>query len=325
MKKYILITLVLLITGFVFTTCEDNEHFIPKDTPSVFHFLAATAAVNEAVLDKDGEFVRANTLTLTVMWSKHHPTGGTIDLEVKPISEINGNPVVPAIEGVDYTISTKKLTFPADGDGMYKQTVDITTKYDPTFTGSKNFEVKISDANVDGEVILGAYGAPGSVMVSIGDVNHPFTALIGNVKLKADRYNAATTEVNAIIAPDPDDTNVLWLTTNLHSNATYNTPLKMNAKTTDDGYEVSIKFPQKSGNYSATQTAWWFATYWIDAEDDWDATLDEYTITGTTGKDKMELKFDGAFVLFVTNNDSGSILGYLVNYLIPRTLVISKE
>lgn len=315
MKKYILIFLVAFFTGFIFTGCVDNEIFIPKDIQSVFHFTAATASVAEVTLDKNGEPVgKGNTLDFTVMWSKHAATSGNITLAVYPRTK------VPAIEGTDYTISTKSLSFSED---QYTQTFSITTKYDPTYTGAKTFTIKISGSNVD-DVRIGAFGASDSVRVTINDVNHPLVALIGDVKLKAERYpSSAPSEVNSVIAPDPDDNSVLWLTTNLSTNA-FNTPLKMVVKDTGEGYEVSIKFPQKSANYSATQTAWWFATVWIDAEDDWDDTLDDHTIVGITGKDKIEIKFDGGFVQYVTNNDNGSVLGYTIPYIIPRTLVISK-
>ena len=325
MKKYFLSRLVILFAGFVLTTCEDNDKFIPTGTPSVFHFTQASISVDEATLDKDGELDKVNTIKLTVMWSKHHPTAGNITLDVVPVTQIGGNPVVPAIEGEDYTISTKSLSFNGEGEGMYEQSFTITTMYDPTFTGSKIFDVKIVSSDVS-DARLGATGASGSVRVTIGDVNHPLVSLIGNVKLKATRYIDGPVEVNSVIAPDPDDTEILWLYTNFRSDA-INMPLKLNVKDLGDEFEVSIKLPQKAGDWSSTMTAMWFATYWIDAEDDWDITYGDHTIIGKTPKNKTNIEFDGAFALMVTYNDDGRVAGYVggVNYLIPHTLFIYKD
>ena len=288
MKKYILISLAVLFAGFVFTACEDNEKFIPTDTPSVFHFTAASASVAEVELNEKGEpDGDENTLKLTVIWSKYKPASGNVTLEVIPVSMIGTNPVVPAIEGEDYTISTKSLSFTEDGDGMYTQTVTITTKYDPTFTGAKYFDVKIVNSTVEGARI-GATGAGESCRITINDVNHPLVALIGKATLSYTCYWDGPVSFVADIKPDLDDTDVLWMTPNMRT-GTLNAPMKLVVKNTDDdeGFEVSISFPQDGGLNGSTPF-----TYCATSEQRGYFTRDDVTIVATTPKDAIDIFFE---------------------------------
>jgi len=314
MKKYILSLTVLVIAGFVFTGCVDNDIFVPKDTPPVFRFQSGTVAVAEVRLDADKNPIGTGiTQEITVVWHKQVLEAGEITLQVAP----RGN--VQAVEGTDYTISTKTLSFAAD---EYQKKFSITTIYDPTYTGTKQFTITIASSTVSG-ARLGAFGAAGTCVVSINDVDHPLVALIGNVKLKATQYYTGNIIKDAIITPDDEDDKILWLTTNLRTDD-LNTKMKMEVKDNGDEYELSIKFPILAGRWDATRTAYWYATYWIDAEDDWDVTLSDHTIVGKTKKDEINIEFDGGFVQFVQNNETGAIAGYSVDYIVPRTLVISK-
>jgi len=308
MKKYILICTVLFVTGFVFTACVENETFIPTDTPSVFHFTEASVSVEEVILDKDGEPEGTeNTLTLTVMWSKHLPASGNVTLAVYPRTD------VPAIENTDYTISTKSLSFT---DEQYTQTISITTKYDPTFTGKKTFTVKITSADADGAKI-GTFGASDSCMVTINDVNHPLVALIGAAKMNfTSPFNGARS-VNVDIVPDETDMEVLWLKTNLV--ATFNNPLKMIVKETEDkdGFEVTIPLPQEAGKSAdGVRVVLFIATQGGSG------TTDDVNIVGTTSKSNIDIFFEEyAFGLYVFDNDEG--MGFF-EFIFSGTLHITK-
>ena len=344
MKNICFISIVLFLTGFVFTGCEDVEHYVPKDTPSVFSFPSATAAVDEATLDKDGNLVNVNTLTVTVMWSKYADISGSVNIQVYPRTN------VPAIEGEDYTISSKTLDFSAE---QYTQTFTITTKYDDTFTGKKTFTVKLQQSD-DANARIGAFGASDSCVVTINDANHPLTALIGNVTLSCYEYFSGGVQTyDSSIVPDEKDVNILWLIPNIHANA--NDPFKMEVERNEDEdgsveFKVIIKLPQEAGYFDSSSAAnrrkaRWEGTFTLNEYgeydpdgDDWDIGLyddktGEYTfipvvLTGTTGEDKIKIEFDNAFWISVYSEDYTSSgddgwIGYSWIGL-PGTFVIEK-
>jgi len=343
MKKYCFISIVIFIIGFVFTSCDDVEHYIPTDTQSIFSFVSATASVSEGELDKDTDIVTENTLTITVRWSKFAAMSGNVNLEVFPRTS------VPAVEGKDYTISIKTLNF---SDDEYLQTFTITTKYDDTFTGRKTFTVKLSSTDIV-DARLGTLGASDSCVVSINDINHPLTAMIGNVKLSyLDFFKDAVVSYNSTIVPDDNNVNVLLLYLNIFSDHRNEKPMKLEVGETVDGkYKIQIKLPQEAGswNSSGTMLMRYEATFFVNEDEqfdpngkkgdawdivEYDEDADDYkfipvTLTGTTPKDQIRIEFDYGFWFSVYDEDYTYVsddgwIGNGPDIVVPGTLVIEK-
>ena len=314
MKKAVYIYIVLFLTGIVFSGCDEDEKYLPKDTPSVFRFPSNAVALDEDRRDAEGEPIgEGNSVTLTVTWHKHQGEAGNINLQVFPRTN------VPAIEGVDYTISTKSLSFAAD---QYTQTFTINTFYDPTFTGRKTFTVKIVSSD-DVNARIGAFGASDSCVVTINDVNHPLVELIGNATLSFVNYfnQSATLSYDVTLSPDPDDPTILWMPPNFN---TYNNPLKLVVEVTEDGYEVTIPLPVFAGqNASETQGGQFVAVFFGgDSGTSLYFTGDEYKLTGFTPKGDISIEFEDAFGQRVIDN--GTPISSFFVLGVPGTLRITK-
>jgi hypothetical protein len=309
MKKYVLIYLAVFFTGLVLTGCVENDIFVPKSEASVFGFQSAAVALDEGELDKDFEVVaESNTLTITVVWHKNAATSASINLEVFPRTK------VPAIEGEDYTISTKTLSF---SEEEYTQSFTITSVYDPTFTGKKTFTVKILNTDVS-DARVGAFGASDSCVVTINDVNHPLVALIGAAQLSYESYWGGVETYDVTISADADDPTVLWMPTNM-VNATYNNPMKLVVETLDDSYEVTIRLPISLGkNAAGTQELFYYGVY-LDEEEEVEVTDEDFDLIGTTPKSSIDIRFEDAFGIYIESSSGG-----WYEIALPGTLHIKK-
>jgi hypothetical protein len=218
------------------SSCSEDEHIIPSDTPSVFGFGKSTVSVKEGV----------ETVEIEVVWSKFTQIPGEVTLTVA------GTGNAKAEENIDYTISTKTLTFGAD---EYRKSFTITSaEGNDTYTGTKNFIITLASSNV-ANARLGAVGKSATCTVSIADIDHPLTALFGEATMRYISYydNAEwTAPVN--ITPDPGDITIVWIATDFGVAGSYikeaaEAPLKAEVVTTDENFILTIKLPHQLGSY----------------------------------------------------------------------------
>jgi len=149
---YILLLVVMIITA----SCSLNEPqmFSEKDSSVMFDKKSSTS-----IGEKNGTF------KIPVVLAGIPGSGNvTASIEVVPGNDYK------AIEGKDFVIENKNLSFP---QGYGVDTVKITIKDNSVFEGDKTFKLKLSSANVK----VGSYS---EVVVTIADDEHPLALVIGD-------------------------------------------------------------------------------------------------------------------------------------------------
>lgn len=148
---------------------------------------------------------------------------------------------VPAVEGKDYTITNKTLTF-EEGYGI--KYVEIKPIDNDVFEGNKTFTLTINE--VSGLKL----NTDNSLVITLLDDEHPYKALFGKWKVNyEDLFGDPSIQFEVNVAPDPNDTQVLIIE---GFNVYYATPdIKMIVNS--DGKSVYIPFQDgftsKYGNY----------------------------------------------------------------------------
>jgi hypothetical protein len=303
MKKILLNT---LIWGFallgVLSSCSEEETVIPSNTPSVIAFSKNTASVKEGV----------ETVEIEVVWSKFTHIPGEVTLTVA------GTGSLKAEENVDYTISTKTLSFAAD---EYRKSFTITsTAGNNEYTGNKTFTITLASSNVE-NARLGAVGKSATCVVSIADIDHPLLPLVGNATLSY--YSPAdddTYTTNVAFEIDPDDVEILWLTGygEFLGGAFFGAPqfakplkVEVNMITTGE-YKLDLRLPQVFWQATSGGDIWSLVLSKLPAvKDDYDTEVsvtDVSILTGTCIVDalgKWSITFDKGFVV-AYSMDSGA-------------------
>ena len=126
MKKIIYICLAALVG---LGACSEDNSFTLDASEEYFSFTAKSISVMG-----DGSAV-----TATVEWAKVTPREGNLELEIVTDGFEN-----PAVEGVDYTISSKTVSF---GSAEYSKTITITPMNNSTMNGNRTFIIKMKGTN----------------------------------------------------------------------------------------------------------------------------------------------------------------------------------
>lgn len=200
MKKIINITLVLAAAAVAFS-CDKNLPKTFSDANAFVAFDKATAAIDEGVVDPETGVISQNPNTVKLPVTLGSVSGKTaqVSFEVK-----DGT----AKAGVNYKVVTEgSLSFNASNRTQY---IEIQPLYEDAYTGDLKLTVNLKPANGIN------VGAASTCTVTISDLDHPLSALIGNYEATASE--AYQNPWTMTLYKDEDDDHVVWFF-NLFANA----------------------------------------------------------------------------------------------------------
>lgn len=180
MKIYQLAFGLVAAATMVFTSCK-NEQPSFSDADAFVAFQSGTVSAAEG-----GDAVQIPVLLTSL-------SGIATDIEVEVIDST-------AVEGKDFTVANKKLSFTKDAPIQY---ITVNVANDDEYTGSRVFTLVLKQGSVN-------LGAAKTCLVSIADDEHPLTFLFGTYKTHiidnwGDEYDIVGT-----ITRDADDDHKVW-------------------------------------------------------------------------------------------------------------------
>lgn len=193
MKKIINITLVLAAAAVAFS-CDKNLPKTFSDANAFVAFDKATAAIDEGVVDPETGVISQNPNTVKLPVTLGSVSGKTaqVSFEVK-----DGT----AKAGVNYKVVTEgSLSFNASNRTQY---IEIQPLYEDAYTGDLKLTVNLKPANGIN------VGAASTCTVTISDLDHPLSALIGNYEAQSST-DAYTNPWTMTLYKDEDDDHVVW-------------------------------------------------------------------------------------------------------------------
>lgn len=158
--KYLILAVGTL---FVIASCDDNipQSFNAEDSNA--SFSKTTASVNENATEP---------LEIPLVLAGIHGSGKvTVTLAVSTEGDTN-----PAIEGEDFTIDNKEITFE---EGYGTQNIVIRPIDNNVFTGKKTFTLTIASSTPELKESV-----QNSVKISIADDEHPLSYLFGTYAME---------------------------------------------------------------------------------------------------------------------------------------------
>ncbi|UBD71697.1 hypothetical protein NXV86_10455 [Bacteroides sp. BFG-257] len=282
--KYFSLAMGLLLAV---TSCDDNEPTSFTSDMAHVAFSSSTAKVNE-----DGESIQI-PITLAAL-------PGALSVTVNLTVSSEGS-ALPAVEGEDFTVDTKTLTFSEPGT----QYVTITPIDNDEFAGgTKTFTISI--ASVSPELLKSVQN---SISVSIIDDDHPLSAIIGQYVLSCTSNYDGPIEFEVAISASEEDTYILMM------DLGYGTfPVKV--QEVDGEYQLTIAAAQNIGKYSKYDVIAYCA--FIEGDKIKYSTTQAHSATFDHGVITFE---EGMYIAAV---EDGTVAGALDLFL-PGTIVLTKK
>lgn len=165
MKKIISNLFILAVAMFMMTSCDDKYPIMFDDSTVIVGMSKTTLSVKENATGSFTVYLGGVTGT--------EATDVTLQVSVDGISK-------PAIEGTDYTLSSKNLNV-----AVGVATVTVTPINNDIFTGNKQFRVSIASNSKNYDL-----AAQESILVTIVDDEHPLKAWIGTYTVTAVSYGS---------------------------------------------------------------------------------------------------------------------------------------
>ncbi|MCR5351785.1 MAG: hypothetical protein K6E35_04755 [Bacteroidales bacterium] len=244
MKK-VLLYITLFAGIFAATSCDKNLPPVFDDANAFVAFDSATASIDEAVVEKDGSIKNQATLRIPVTLASVKGLTETVKFTVA-----DGT----AKAGVNYNLKTTSGTISFDAENR-TQYIEFEILYFNEYTGDLNFIVTLSEnENIN-------LGYLSSCTVTVGDVDHPLSALIGE-------YTATSGDGNVwsmVLKKDEKDDHMVWFF-NIFGNAGWAIDGTMFYGNVDDEMEsINIPFGQQSVYKYGGETP--VTLYWLDNDD----------------------------------------------------------
>ena len=194
MKKVFLY--MLLIAGMAAaTSCSKNLPPVFDDANAFVAFDQATAGLDEAIIKEDGSIVpQTAVIKIPVTLGSVKGLTETVNFKV-----VDGT----AKAGLNYKVnsSSTSLSFDATNRTQY---VELAVIYDPRYTGDLKFTVELEPTqNV-------SLGYQSTCTVTVADVDHPMTPLLGTYTCKSSR-GAYSNPWTIEIFKDEDDDHLIWI------------------------------------------------------------------------------------------------------------------
>lgn len=203
MKKHILNILIVLAGLVAFTACDKNLPPVFDDANAFVAFDRNNADMDEALIDDDGSIIpQTGIIRLPVTLGSVAGLSETIKFTVN-----DGT----AKAGVNFRLLTASgtLTFDATNRTQY---IEIQPLYFDQYTGDLKFTVTLEASSA---VKLGYMS---TCTVTIGDVDHPLSALVGAYLASGvDYWDGPSTWTLTLYKDDSDD-HMVWFD-NIFNNA----------------------------------------------------------------------------------------------------------
>ena len=243
MKKIKYCLFVGLLLGMI--ACDDNipQSFNKDDAYASFPVSAIN--VNENTLD---------VLHVPVALAGFQGGSGVnVFVEVSTAGISN-----PAIEGVDFTIASRSVSFTSGTEIGY---VDITVIDNDQFEGKKSFYLVIANTTPNLKPTI-----QDKVLITIQDDEHPWAILLGEYDIVGfSLFDGEPYEESIFIEPSDEDVSIL------NVDFGEDNPAKMQVEEIDGEIVVSIKSNQYLGPEPRPTDQWlsyFVATNYLEEEDD---------------------------------------------------------
>jgi Calx-beta domain. len=276
---------LIVFSLLMFASCDDNDpqEFLAPD--SHVSFPTTTVSIAEESTD---------VLRIPIAYAC---TKAGVPVTVTVASSTEGQ-TNPAIEGEDYIIRNKQVTF--DSGAEIKHII-IEPIDNDVFTGRKTFNLVISSVSPD----LPQESVQNKVNVSILDNEHPWAAIIGTYTMVAEDYwEEEMISMPVAISSSDDDVNVLLL------DLGYGGVAEMEIDEVDGEIIITIPAFQIAGTYAG---AYDLHLSWAEPTDDGANYSRSIPITAEFKDGKII--FGTEFGLLAVSKSTGSIAGWLETWL----------
>ncbi len=198
----------------VLASCSKNEPPVFDDANAFVAFGKTAVSISEATIRTDGAIVNnENTLKIPVSLASVVGLTETIKFEIVE-KDAEGNNLYfeeKDEEKIDKTAHAGKhyenlttsgvLSFDKDNRTQY---IEIKPLYDDTYTGDLKFDIVL----YPGEKV--ALGQASTCTVTISDVNHPLTAMLGDYTMSAVNYWDGPVNYDITLKKDAKDDHMVW-------------------------------------------------------------------------------------------------------------------
>ena len=190
MKLFKLTYGLMAASMLALASCDLNEYPEFDDADAFIAFTSSTASVGE----------ESGSLEIPVLLTSK--SGMTATAEIEVVADAEGT---TAIEGTDYTIENKTLSF--SGLEGATQKIKINIVDNDVFSGNKTFKIRLKDG---GSVKL---GAAKTCTITIQDNEHPLAFILGTYGASADSYFSSRGHFDwdITITRDDNDISKVWI------------------------------------------------------------------------------------------------------------------
>lgn len=248
MKKYLSILFIALAGLVLVTACDTNQPPVFDDANAFVAFDQNTASIDEASTDPEtGEIVpQTEILRLPVTLGSVAGLKETVKFTVE-----DGT----AKAGVNYRVLTTSGTLSFDATNR-TQYIEVEPIYCPDYTGDLKFTITLAPT---ASVSLGYMS---TCTITIGDVDHPLSGLIGD-------YAASSgdgTNWTMTLYKDENDDHMVWFF-DLFGNPGWSIMSTMFYGNVDDALEnINIPFGQTTEYKYGGETP--VTLYWVNDDDE---------------------------------------------------------
>lgn len=249
MKK-ILIYTALFVGLFAAVSCDKNQPPVFDDANAFVAFDKASFSIDEAIIDENGDILpQTEKLRLPVTLGSVKGLAETVKFTVA-----DGT----AKAGVNFNLLTTSGTLSFDAQNR-TQYIEFEVLYYEEYTGDLKFTVELAPTdNV-------ALGLASKCTVTVGDVDHPLTDLLGTYRATSS-IAARTNPWVMELYKDEEDDHMVWFF-NLFANAGWADFDTMFYGNVDETLStIVIPFGQTSEYKYGGETP--VTLYWMDADDE---------------------------------------------------------
>lgn len=173
---------LMAATMLFFASCDINEYPTFSDSNAFVAFQSGAVTAEEG-----GDAVKVSVLLTSL-------AGISATVEVEVIDST-------AVEGKDFTISSKTLNFDKENP---EQEIVVNITNDDVYTGARAFTLVLKESGVK-------LGAAKKCVVSIADDEHPLLFLFNTYTGTITDAWGSTFEATGTISRDPDDDTKVWI------------------------------------------------------------------------------------------------------------------
>lgn len=303
MKRFIKYTLAIVASAALFS-CSKNEAPTFDDANAFVSFSSGSAMIDESKLDDaTGEYTATGDIvTLTASLASIKGLEASISFEIVPteITLPDGSKLSPK-EGVNYKVLNEDNVLRFDAEHRSRE-IKIQGLYYPEYTGDLYITVKLNSSDV-----IKKTSAQGSCKVTICDVDHPLSAILGSYTMSGvDQWSGPGTW-NMTILKDADDASKCWFNnlTELGTNDKFN----FYGTVDEDLSQILIPFGQ-TNQYKYSDASTLMYLYGVDADYEiYDSGAMTVEIVKNADGKVTGLKFDPTYGFWNITWGDGVVMG----------------